>query len=83
MTDYEEQFAEKVRLIAEEELQRVKRKQFRDNLTKYIKDKQAYYKRNPEALQSFLGRSTEINDYDYQMDLDTELSLANQTEQTN
>jgi len=78
MTDYEEQLAEKVRIIAEEELKDIKRKEFKDNLTKYIKDRNAYYKRNPQALARFLGRSQKIDDYDYQMDVDTHLSLINQ-----
>lgn len=76
--DDKEQFEEKVRIIVEEELKDIKRKEFTANLTKYIKDRSAYYKRNPEVLARFLGRNQKIDDYDYQMDVDTHLSLTNQ-----
>lgn len=69
--DDKTQFEGKVRLIAEEELKEIKRKELYGG----IKRKIDYLRLHPETNSLLKARDQEQNDDDYQMDVDTELSL--------
>ena len=72
MTDYEEQFQAKLYDIAREELKELKVKEFINK----VLDRIAFYREHPE--RNPLISKIEIDDYEYQTDIDTELSLISQ-----
>ena len=67
--DYEEQFNEKVRLIEEEEQKELKKREFILAIQNH-----------PRII---LRRNTQIDDYDYQNEIDSELSLISQGAEIN
>ena len=68
--DDQEQFEEKVKLIADEELKRIKQEQFYKGFWERV-----HFLKNNKQFHPLIN-SRQINDYDYQMDVDTELSLT-------
>lgn len=70
---YEQDIDERYRKIKEEEGRGSKHALFLENIRKRI----AYYREHPEKHP--LLREMEQNDYDYQMDVDTSLSLSKPT----